>query len=657
MTSRIAPRALAACALLAACSSSSNPAADAAAERGPSLDGRGELRVDVGLYPNKPKGNPLVPEVAAYPFPSDFYTVKDPGSPTGRRLSLPKEVLPKSITPEVFKDADGFSRIPVILTQLPGGVDPKSLPDPADPAATTDKASAPVLLVEEGSGNLVPILVENDLAAQNVEERSLIIRPLRTLAGGTGHVVIVRSKLRDLAGKPHAPGNAYRALRDGIPTTVPELEAQREDFKRVKSAIEKLGLDPAEVVQAWPFTTRSEASVQQALLSMQAQANAAPLASYKILSDVVEEKDGKKNRQIKASFVGPSFIGADKRVHLDASGKAVQQGTREVEFGLTIPSTIDGPRPVILFGHGFLGSWAQGTRGSFNDLCTESRFSAAMSYFGFNETLQAYLVEALTTNMGAFEYVVAEVQQTFANYTTMARLVKEKLADELTGTGPGGSFKLLDPKQVHYLGISNGGTFGFVVAATSPQLTRACLVVGGGGLVHFLQRSVVWNGYKGLFAIVYHDARDQQLMMSLMQIVIDPIDSMNYVEHLAKDRFPGCQPLRAAMIMAVNDSQVHNLVSEWVARTAKIPLVTPSPKSIFGLQTLAAPPPDGTTADAALLVFDEKVEGYPAGNVPPATDNGTHGTVTKLPGYKKSVSDFIEHGKLVQHCDGACDPN
>jgi len=634
----------------AACSSSSTPSADSGTPDRVAVD-------TASPYPNLPKGNPIVPEVAAYPFPSDFYLAKDPGTPTGRRIELPGEVLPRNIGPEVFQKIDGFSRIPIILTYFAAGVDAKSLPDPHDPAATI-AAGSPVLLVEEGTWQKIPILVENDLSAQVDAERSLIVRPLRLLAASKGFVVIIRSKLLDRSGKPLQAQAAFRALRDGIKTDVPEIESQREDFKLVRTAIEKLGLDPAEVVQAWSFHTRSEDAVVRPLLSMHAVVNKAPLGSYTAVSDVIEDKDGKKNRQIVAKLKVPSFVGSDKRLHLDATGGAIQQGERDVEVGITIPSTVDAPRPVILFGHGFLGSWTQGTRGSFNDLCTASRFSAVMSHFGFNDTLEVMLGGAMA-QLGEFETVVAEVLQTLANYTALARLVKEKLAQELTAQGPSGPVKVFDPAQVHYMGISNGGTFGLVVAATSPQLTRANIVVGGGGLVHFLQRSVVWNGYKPLLDIIYPDARDQQLVMSLMQIVIDPMDSMNYVEHLVQNRFPGCQPLRAAMHMAVNDSQVHNLVSEWVARTADIPLVTPSPKAIFGLRTITAPQPDGATSDApaALFVYDEKVEGYPAGNVPPATDNGTHGTVCKLDVYKKTTTALIEHGKLIQFCDGACDPN
>ena len=92
--------------------------------------GVGDVAVADGpeLYPNMPSGNPLVPEVAAYPFPSDFYLVDDAKTHTGRRVEIPQEALPAKLPGRAINGADGYSRITPILTFLPGGVDPKGLP-------------------------------------------------------------------------------------------------------------------------------------------------------------------------------------------------------------------------------------------------------------------------------------------------------------------------------------------------------------------------------------------------------------------------------------------------------------------------------------------------------------------------------------------------
>src|SRR5690606_8880419 len=116
--------------------------------------------------------NPIVPEVDPYPFPSDYYLVPDDSTATGRRVALDPATLPASLPTEAV-DADGFSRLPLIVTYLPGGVDPSSLPALDDHAATVADDS-PAFLIEEGTFARIPILVETDLGASSDAQRALI---------------------------------------------------------------------------------------------------------------------------------------------------------------------------------------------------------------------------------------------------------------------------------------------------------------------------------------------------------------------------------------------------------------------------------------------------------------------------------------------------
>ncbi len=627
--------------------SDDQPAADA----GPGADA---LLTGDAKMPNKPGGNPLVPEVAAFPFPSDFYLEKASTTETGYRIKIPQAALHKSVPASMFSDADGFSRIPILLAYLTGGIDKKSLPDPGDPGLTVGDAS-PVYLVKAGTWKKVPILIEIDMMPQTDTERSLILRPLQLLDEKSQYVVLVRDKLRDLNGKPHKAGAAFAALRDGVKTGDPAVERQRDDFKQVTAAISALSLKPAEVVLGWTFRTRSAKQVTGTLVAMQQAMEAAPLTDVTITSDKVEGK----NRQIVASFLAPNFVDKAGKITLDAAGKPKQQGTRKVSFGMTIPATVDRPRPVVLYGHGFMGGWIQGTRGSWNDIAAKYKYVTAATNLGFHDGLIASITAAFSVSMSKMDGVVAEVQQSLANVTYMARLVNQKLAKTITAKDKAGkTFYPIDGSKTYYHGISNGGTFGLVVAATSPAPTRASIIVGGGGLTHFLQRAVQWNQFAPFMKILYPVAFDQQLLMALMQTSVDPIDSMNYAPHLVQKRFPGLMPIALAMHMAVNDSQVHNMVTEWVARSAGVPMITPSPKKIYGLATITAASPAGapTGTKAAMYVYDEKVTPSPSINIPPKKDNGTHGTVRKLSVYQQHVSTFLETGAFIQRCKGACDP-
>lgn len=599
--------------------------------------------------------NPIVPEIAAFPFPSDFYLVEDATSATGRAVVIPEAALPDRVPASALEGMDGFSRIPVIATYIPGGIDPTSLLALDDHEGST-AATAPVLLIEEGTWQAIPILAESDLTADRDEDRALLIRPLRLLDENKGYVVVVRNTIRNAAGETPVPSLATSALLDGTTTEDPSIEAQRTAFELVTKALDERSIDATEVVQAWSFHTRSEAQVTGALLTIQDLANEAALGEYEILSDEIQKLEGgATNRQIVATFKAPNFINEDGYLARNANGELEQSGTRDVEFSITIPSTVDEVRPVIVYGHGFFGSYRQATRGSVTDIGHEYRFSAVGTNLGFNEDNESMTIQSIT-RLAVFGKLVADIQQNMANQTSLARLVREVLANDIEQSVDGGpAFKVFDPGSVHYYGISNGGTFGTLATATSPQFERAVLMVGGGGLIHFLERAVNWREFSGIVNQAFREPRERQLAFSIIQMMLDPIDPINYSEHLVHDRFPGRGPLAALVVMAVNDSQVRNLVSEWVARTADLPLIVPSPKDVYGLRTKTAEAP-GLDELGGFVVYDENVTPSPLGNTPPLEDNDTHGTLRYVPAYRSQLGTFLDTGRIVQFCDEACDP-
>lgn len=613
---------------------------------------------DVLGFPNQPGGNPLVPEFALYPFPSDFYLEEDTDSLTGWHIAIPKEALPGNLEdPDIFSEMDGFSRLPVILAYLPGGIDGTTLPAPEKPELTVADDS-PVFLVKAETWERVPVLAENDLTAKEDTDRALILRPLIALEPRTRYVVILRDKLQTPEGKAHQANAAFKALRDETPTTVPAIEKQRDSFKVVNAAIDKLGLDPQEVVLAWSFRTRSEEQVTQKLVDMQTIANTATLEGYTIVSEEMKTEDGRTSKMITATFKAPNFIGPKDLVELDAAGKPILQGTRDASFGMAIPDVVDTPRPVMMYGHGFNGDWSEGMRGQTFRISHEGKFVTVGTNIGFNEDNVLLLIMALS-NLSRANVLIDDILQTWVNWTTLARLIREQLADQITVERGGQQIKVIDPAEVHYIGCSNGGTNGATLAATSPQFTRAMLVVGGGGLVHFLERAVQWNEAGILFRILFpYGALDRQAGLSLLQNLLDPVDNINYVHRLVKNRYPGLKPLKALLVMALDDSQVSNILTEWMARTAGVSLITPTAKSIYGLPTVTAPLPDGApeTLMGAMSVYDLKVTPSPPGNLPPAVDNKAHQDVRDLEAYREQVIRFLDDGVMIQSCDGVCDP-
>jgi len=603
--------------------------------------------------PNQPGGNPLVPERAMYPFPSDLYLEADASTLTGRRVAFPAEALPPGFTPDLWGEHDGFSRIPAMLTWFDGGVDPATLPDAGDPGASTRDDSS-VLLVEEGTWARIPVLAELDLNARGPFEQALIIRPHRTLRAGTGYAVLLRSSLRSQSGGEIPVSEAFRALRDGIPTDSEELEAQREDFALALEAAEAVGVAADDLVLAWTFHTRSEEQVVGPLLEMQEVMADFELPDWEL---DLQEDDG-EDTLVSGRFVAPWFLDDGHRIQRDADGAPIQQGTAEVEFHVAIPHTVEEPRPVICFGHGFFSGKEEIGWGSFARLRREKRMSAAaIDFRGFAEIDVLDSAPILSGDLYRVPEIVDRQVQNVAGFTLLARLVREQLALDVELDRGAGPFAPLDPEAVHYMGISNGGTQGLTIMTTSPAFERGVLVVPGGGWTHMLQRAVQWNEFAGILEANYDGPLQMQLVMALMQPMFDPADSLNYVGHLLEDRFDGRDDVTVTLHEAVEDSQVANLVTDWTARTSGVSLVTPSPRDVWGLPTVEAPPPDGADVAGAMFVYDMQLPANPEGNVPPPDDNGAHGDIRDQVSYIEQVGAYLETGAIVQVCDGACDPD
>lgn len=580
---------------------------------------------------NLPGGDPLVPRVPGLPFPSDFFT---DGTGADRRVDYPVEALPEGLSPELFR-GDGFPRVPAVLVQFDAGVDPSTLPDPADPLATT-RADSPLFLLDE-AGQPHPLLAELDLGGNSPLDSALILRPHGALAPATTYTVVLTDRLRAADGSALEPSRAYIALRDGLLTDSDAVERWRPRFAPALDAMAAADIDPLDTVLAWTFTTRSRDDVVAPLVFMQGAMDFVELPAPTILSDGPDDGD----RRIEGTFVAPDFLNADRQMEL-VEGVPIAFGTRDVPFLISIPPSVTGPRPVIAFGHGFFSSRDEITWGSLDGALERwAMTGASIDFDGFSEDDLAATAGVLAGDLNGMPSVIHQQVQNVATFTLLARVIREHLAPDIPE---------LDPGALHYMGISNGGTQGLTIMSTSPAFSRGALVVPGGGWTHMLQRAVQFGELGGIISSRYEQPLQLQLVIALLQFVFDPADSLNYVDQLPPEH-------EITLHMAVHDSQVANLVTEWVARTAGTPLVVPAPVSIPGLPTVTAEGPDGAAVNQALLVYAEDVDPPPPGNQPPPEDNGTHDHVRALEAYQQQVGEFLETGRIVQVCDGACDPD
>ena len=217
--------------------------------------------------------DPIAPKGCLLPFPNDYFTVADDTTPTGRRIafvgaSLPANASGTHIDPTTWNELDGFSPGAALLFQIPDlDLSASGAAPITDIAASLDD-NAPIVLIDGKKGERIPYWVEQDSFADGTDEvPTTFVHPAVSLPEGHRIVVAVRD-LVTTDGKAVEPTDAFRALRDRLETTVPELEARRPAMDAVFADLTEVGVDRESLQLAWDFTVASKEGLSSHLLAM-----------------------------------------------------------------------------------------------------------------------------------------------------------------------------------------------------------------------------------------------------------------------------------------------------------------------------------------------------------------------------------------------------
>ncbi len=596
------------------------------------------------------------------PWPADQYLDRatDADHPTVR---VDDAQMPAGI-PAFMLEADGFTRIPPMVAWLPGGIDPASLPPVDDWGATLAQDSPIRVVVLQGDAAPVPwpVMAEPDITHPDPSDASIILRPHRPFPFGSTVVVGLRTTLTTLAGTPHPPSDALARVLDNDPQDRAEQAWRGTSADALRTALPAIGPTADDLAMAWSFTVRSEAGVIGPSVAMQDAMGATDAITH-TLEAVTYEAD---RALVYGTITTPWWLDDQNRLVLEADGTLPTPSTKASPFLITIPRTVTAQRPTVLFGHGFFSAIEESTWGNlFQGLERWQMPAVTTKFHGFAEedlvTIAAPAIggDDITDLAG----VIDLQRQSQANFTALHRVITEHLATELTidwpdddgDTDDEGAFHPLSATDVPYMGISNGGTQGLVMMATSPTLSRGALVVPGGGWAHMLQRAAQWDTLGPVFYTRFSTTTETQVAMSMLQQIFDPVDSLNYLDHLHADRLPGRAPSPELLLVeAVNDSQVANLVTRWIVGSGEIPVLTPNVADVWDAPTqdVSSDPDAGPIGFES---YDLGVPDNPSGNKAPA-ENGVHNDVRLLDAYREQMGIFLEEGRVVRTCDGACDP-
>ena len=605
------------------------------------------------------------------PYPSDFFSVPDPTSPTGLRVHYPDKViqLPEGVSPfdlRATNRADGTSPAGPILLHFGRDIDPKFLTSERNLARSLEPES-PIALFNLDTGQRVVFLSEMDMNRREAypNRYALIIRPMEPMEMGQRHVVVLTRALTDTQGAELESPGAFSALRDGIPTTSPEIEAARSRFEGILGFLSEHGYPRERLLLAWDFTVASASFLLGPVLTMREETLAEVKdkgGKYRI-TRVVDDPTEFLARLVEGDFEVPTYLNDQSEIEYDDAHHPIRRpANQSFPFTLIIPRkarALATPLPLVVFGHGIFGvgrKYLEGSQGRAIQALAEElgMIVVATDWIGLSGGDQALIVTEVLKDLNRISLVTDRLQQSLINNLTLTELSLGDLSrDPAVKVAQN---DLVDPGRVYYYGVSLGGIQGSSFVAISNRITRGVLAVPGSVWLNLIPRSVVWKPIKFVLDLRYPDPLLQQIGIAFIQTRFDLSDPVNLTRLMFREPPPDSPRDRAVVLQeSIGDCQVPNLTTEMLARALGVRQMGPGNSEVFGLERVGSP-----SRESVLVQYDLLTEATyrpSLENVLPEKDNGVHTDVCYLPQVLQQVGHFLQTGEITQYCEGACNPN
>jgi hypothetical protein len=534
------------------------------------------------------------------PFPNDYYTVHDPGSPTDRRVrftaqGMPKNVLGKPIDPAPYGASDGFSQGATILLKVPG------IDTAADVEATGAapinhigeyrRKRAPVVVIDAATGKRRPIWVEIDSTATDPAKAALEIHPAMNFAAGHRYIVALRN-LRDAGGNPVEAPAAFRYYRDRVPSKQEQIDERRKHFREVFKKLKKAGIRRDDLYLAWDFTVASDLNNAGRALSIRDRAfgrlgdtdlaDLVPQGSsptFTVTSVEDEPNPGQIARRVKGTVLVPCYLfptcAPGGTFRLDPSGAPLQSGVWPANFDCIVPvSATTGPpgtaRPS-LYGHGLFGAAAEVGSSPQRTLAQAHEIVfCATDEIGMSQQDIPVAIAALQ-DLSLFPAIPDRLQQGLLDELYLGRAMigpsgfTTHPAFHQDGTLAGGP--VLDTGELFYNGNSQGGIMGGALTAIAPDFTRASLGVPAMNYSVLLPRSVDFDPFAAVLYPFYPNETARPLILDLIQMLWDRGEPNGYAHRMTDHPLPNTPPHQVVMNVAFGDHQVTVYQADAMART------------------------------------------------------------------------------------------
>jgi hypothetical protein len=638
-----------------------------------------------------PAGRPFVapsgcdqldPTACLLPFPDDFFTVKDPSTPTGRRVDFPASVMPANnkdvrIDPTEWNRNDGFSPGTPILVHVTGIDLAKTGAAPITNIGSSLDRNAPIVVIDTRTGDRVPYWAELDANDSNSAEQALIIHPAVDLTEGHHYDVALRN-LRDSASDIIQPNPVFQAYRDHLPGPTPTAEPRRPQLEPVFGYLQGHGVDRRSLYLAWDFTVASERSLSGRMLHMRDDAfaklgTAAP--AFKVTSVTnMPAQNTLIARHVEGTFSVPSYLnqpggppGSQFNLGPDGLPAQIPGNVQTADFVCNIPraTVADASAPTatinrahaMLYGHGLLGTAEEVNASAIEAMANEHNFvTCGTDWLGLAQ--QDIGVDAATlTNLSQFPALPDRGQQAMLDFLFLGRLMTSPGGfDTSSAFQAGAAEPVIDTSNLFYYGNSQGGIQGGALTAISQEFTRSVLGVPGMDYSLLLNRSVDFTPFLGILNTSYPDKLEQQIGFGLLQMLWDRSEADGYAQHITTNPLPGTPAHEVLMDEAFGDHQVANIATENEARTIGTrvhqPALTsgrsPEVAPFYGIP----PIPTNPFAGSSLVMWDSGSPPPPLTNTPPTAGADPHGVPRAQAQVRLQDAVFLLKGIFVDVCGG-----
>ena len=210
----------------------------------------------------------LDPSVCLYPCPNDHFTVADEDTPTGRRLALNLQSMPrnragKPIDPTDQNRADGFSPGNMIVTRVPG-LDNQAGLRRTGAVPITDMARSfdpdqPVVVINARTRERQLIWAEIDSNPANPEDVTLIVRPGRNFDEGERYIVALRRHARRERQRARSRARSSAPIATTCARRTPTSRRAARTSRRSSRRSATPASGARDLYLAWDFTVASRA--------------------------------------------------------------------------------------------------------------------------------------------------------------------------------------------------------------------------------------------------------------------------------------------------------------------------------------------------------------------------------------------------------------